>query len=63
VIRIIVPVGIQQGRAVLPIKPMIYLELPIGTVINLPAEIEAFLISEGMAERTEPRENRKPGSI
>ena len=44
------PVGVQQGRAVLPIKPMIYWELPAGIDIELPAEIEAFLIGEGMAE-------------
>ncbi len=56
------PVGIQQGRGVLPIKPMIYLELPAGIDVELPAEIEAFLIGEGMAEPAEPEGNRKPGS-
>jgi len=49
-IRVIVPMEIQQGRCVRPIKPLLSWELKAGSTITLPADLEAILIREGFAE-------------
>ena len=52
-IRIIVPMEIQQGRGVRPIKPLLSWELQAGMTLALPAELESILIREGFAEQIE----------
>ena len=41
------PMEIQPGRAVRPIKPLLSWELLPGITLTLPAELEAILIQEG----------------
>jgi hypothetical protein len=43
------PMEIQQGRAVRPIKPLLSWEVKEGSTITLPAALEAILIREGFA--------------
>ncbi len=45
-----VPLQIQPGRTVRPIKPLLSWELKPGLKISLPPEIESILIGEGLAE-------------
>jgi hypothetical protein len=52
-VRIIVPMEIQQGRAVRLIKPLLSWELKAGVELALPAELEFILIREGFAEQIE----------
>jgi hypothetical protein len=56
-IRIIVPMEIQQGRAVRPIKPLLSWELKAGVTLSLPVELEAVLIREGFAAPVGPMVN------
>ena len=54
-IRIIVPLQIQPGRAVRPIRPLLAWELNPGLELSLPPEIEEALIREGLAVRVEEK--------
>jgi hypothetical protein len=56
VIRIVVPLEIQPGRSVRPIKPLLSWELKPGLEITLPPEIESILICEGLAEPVQSSE-------
>ncbi len=49
--------GIQQGRGVRPIKPLLSWELKAGVTLSLPAELEAILIRKGFAEPVGPMVN------
>ena len=51
-IRIIVPLQVQPGRSVRPIKPLLAWDLNLGLEISFPAELEEILVREGFAERT-----------
>lgn len=44
------PLQIQPGRSVRPIKPLLSWELTPGLKISLPPEFESILIGEGLAE-------------
>ena len=55
-IRIVLPLQIQPGRTVRPIRPLLAWDLAPGLVLSLPDEIETALIREGMAERIDERE-------
>lgn len=44
------PLQIQPGRSVRPIKPLLSWELKPGLKISLPPEFESILIGEGLAE-------------
>ena len=54
-IRIIVPLQIQPGRAVRPIRPLLAWELNLGLELSLPPEIEKVLVREGFAVRIEEK--------
>jgi SPP1 family predicted phage head-tail adaptor len=45
VIRVVVPMEIQQGRSVRPMKPLLSWELTPGMTLTLPAEVESILQS------------------
>jgi len=51
-----VPLEIQPGRSVRPIKPLLSWELKSGLEIMLPPEIESILICEGLAEPVQSSE-------
>jgi hypothetical protein len=51
VIRVVVPMEIQQGRSVRPMKPLLSWELTPGMKLTLPAELESVLVREGFAEQ------------
>ncbi len=44
------PLEIQPGRTVRPIKPLLSWELEPGLKISISPEIESILIGEGLAE-------------
>jgi hypothetical protein len=54
-IRIIVPLQIQPGRTVRPIRPLLAWDLNPGLELPLPPEIEEILIREGFAVRIDER--------
>jgi hypothetical protein len=60
-VKIKVPAGIQQGKAVQPAKPMVYFELPAGSVVDLPMEVENFPVGDGMAEPAGSKGKNKTG--
>ena len=53
------PMEIQQGRGVRPIKPLLSWELQAGMKLALPAELESILIREGFAEQIESTVSRQ----
>lgn len=56
-IRVLVPIEIQPGRGVRPIRPLLSWEVKPGTRIELPPEIESNLVREGFAEQVgEPKD-------
>ena len=55
-IRIVVPLQIQPGRTVRPIRPLLAWDLDPGLGLSLPPEIEEALIRQGLAERIDERE-------
>jgi len=54
-IRIIVPLQIQPGRAVRPIRPLLAWDLNPGLELSLPPEIEEILVREGFAVRIDEK--------
>ena len=54
-IRIIVPLQIQPGRAVRPIRPLLAWDLNPGLELSLLSEIEEVLVYEGFAVRIEKK--------
>ena len=54
-IRIVVPLQVQPGRSVRPIRPLLAWDLSPGLELSLPLEIEEILVREGFAERIDER--------
>ena len=60
-IRVLLPLQLCLGREVRPMRPLASWELPPGSEIALPAELERSLVRAGFAAETREKAVIRPG--